>query len=70
MLHFVGKKGILQVQKYVVFFWHFLLILALLFGKQTANQHLTWIIHESRLPQIEGTAHEAVVVHRECAVTQ
>ena len=31
---------------------------------------VTWIIHESRLPQMQGAAHEAVVVHREWAATQ
>jgi len=30
----------------------------------------TWVIHESRLPDIRGTAHEAVVVHRDWAVTK
>jgi hypothetical protein len=32
--------------------------------------YLTWIIHESRLPQVRGTAQDAVVVHRSCAVTK
>jgi len=30
---------------------------------------LAWIIHESRLPQMQGAVHEAVVLHREWAAT-
>ena len=32
--------------------------------------YLTWIIHESRLLQMRGTGHAAVVVHRQCPVTK
>jgi len=32
--------------------------------------YLTWIIHESRLLQMRGTGHEAVVVHRQGPVTK
>ncbi len=32
--------------------------------------HLAWIIHESRLLQMQGTGNEAVVLHRECPVTK
>jgi hypothetical protein len=31
---------------------------------------LAWIIHEPRLPQMQGAAYEAVVLHRECAATR
>jgi hypothetical protein len=31
---------------------------------------LTWIIHESRLRQMQGTRHEDVVFHFECLVTK
>ncbi len=31
---------------------------------------LTWIIHESRLLQMRGAVHEAVVYHREWAATK
>jgi len=31
---------------------------------------LTWIIHESRLPQVRGVAHEAAVIHRDWARTK
>jgi len=32
--------------------------------------YIAWIIHESRLPQMQGAAREAVVVHREWVATQ
>ena len=33
-------------------------------------EDLAWIIHEPRLPQMQGAAYEDVVLHRECAATQ
>jgi len=32
--------------------------------------HITCIIHEFRLPQMQGMVHEAVLVHREWAATK
>ena len=32
--------------------------------------NLAWIIHESRLVQMQGTGYEAVVLHREYPVTK
>jgi hypothetical protein len=34
------------------------------------NNSRTWIIHESRLLQMRGVVHEAVVYHREWATTK
>jgi len=38
--------------------------------RSKGNNCSAWIIHESRLTQMQGVAHEAVVVHREWAATQ
>jgi len=32
--------------------------------------YLAWLIHDSRLLQMQGTGHEGVVLHCECAVTK
>jgi len=37
---------------------------------QPEKEEITWIIHESRLPQIRGAGDEAVVLHRESAATK
>jgi len=34
------------------------------------NNPGTWVIHEPSLPQMQGTAHEVVVLHHEWAVTK
>ena len=38
--------------------------------KHALKFRTSWIIHESSLLQMQGTAHEVVVLHYECAVTK
>ena len=38
--------------------------------ERAALRYLAWIIHKSRLLQMQGTGDEAVVLHRECPVTK
>jgi len=45
--------------------------LDLYYDEERVNQIvLSWIIHVSRLPQIQGAGDEAVVFHRESAATK
>jgi len=50
-----GKLVLLPYKKNRIYLLHF---------------QLAWIIHESRLLQMQGTGYEAVVLHRECPVTK